>query len=694
MDEITSIAYNIGKDPAFYYEHVTNTPSSTSDMAKALSRYLVGNNFIEHLAFCRTAEPNTIYTPNGSRSLSEFMSSGLGVNRAYASEMIQQIHDQTETKLTVISDGSSSYITYCYPLPQLSAKPQAHVLMIIPATEVRPLFETLYLNASGSVSVFDMNADEIFSISNLNDEIDLSEFVRNGGAEENFTSASGNEYVLQKAVSESNGWTFVSVIRHSDTLSGLANKQLVFIALILLLLVIAIAVMLVSVISQYKPISNLAAQVADVKPAGAAADERAFLSETIAELRGDSEQKRKYETAFYEAEAASKAKSAFLSSMSHDIRTPMNAIVGMTAIARKHIGDAKYVDECLQKVQTSSDYLLDIINNVLDMSRIESGRIPISEEPLLIPVLIDSVVSLMTSAVDAKGQTLSVDMSGLKRPAVLGDGVHIVQVFVNILSNAVKFTPEGGKLSIGVSQSESGDETRGKYVFTFTDTGIGIAPEFISHVFDTFTRADDPSTSRTEGTGLGMAIAKKLADLMGGDIKCESELGAGTTFTVTLLMKYADDSAAAALLNEPERPRSNRSGGETEAPDLSGRRILLVEDNAMNREIAYRIISETRAEIISARDGSEAVGIFGESPSGHFDLIFMDIQMPVMNGYEATSAIRSMDRPDAKTVPIYAMTANTFDSDVRQVKSAGMNGHIGKPYNPAALYRVLAKALK
>ena len=373
--------------------------------------------------------------------------------------------------------------------------------------------------------------------------------------------------------------------------------------------------------------------------------------------------------------------------MSHDIRTPMNAIIGMTAIARKHIGDPDYVDECLKKVQISSDYLLDIINNVLDMSRIESGRIPIAEEPVLIPALIDSVVSLMASSVEVKSQTLKVNIGELKRPAVIGDSIHLVQVFVNILSNAIKFTPEGGTLKMDVSQSDYYDELNGKYIFSFSDTGIGIPKEFIEHVFDTFSRADEPTASRTEGTGLGMAIAKKLTELMGGSISCESELGHGTTFTVTMIMKYADYESAVSSEAASEREHTNVKEAVVE---LSGKKILLVEDNLMNREIARRIISETGAEVIEANDGKKAIEIFEKYEAGYFDLIFMDIRMPVMNGYDATAAIRSMDREDAKTIPIYAMTANTFDEDVRQVKEAGMNGHIGKPYNPITLYKVLA----
>ena len=696
MEEITSIAYNIGNDPAFYLEPVDDSPTSGREMSRMLARYLVGNSFIEHLAYCRTAEPDKIYISTGERSLSEFFTTSFGMEESAARWTIDQIYGENKTSIHVMGDGDGAYFTYTYPLPQLAEKPRAHVLMMIPVREVRPLLETLLVNGNGEAAVFDADGREIYSTGALDDELDLTAFVKNGSPEEAYKAPSGRRYVLQKVVSAENSWTYVSVVRHSDTLSGLANKQIAFIAFILLLLVAAIVIMLVSIISQYRPISNLAAQVADEQRSGDVGeeilDERALLKDTIATMKDDREQKQKYETAFYEAEAASKAKSSFLSSMSHDIRTPMNAIIGMTAIARKHIDDRDYVDDCLKKVQVSSDYLLDIINNVLDMSRIESGRIPIAREPVMIPALIDSVVSLMTSSVEAKAQKLHVDIGPLKQSCVLGDNIHIVQVFVNILSNAVKFTPEGGDITLTVRQADSDDPDTGRYIFTFTDTGIGIPPEFIGQVFDTFSRASGPVAARTEGTGLGMAIAKKLTELMDGTIRCESELGHGTTFTVEMAMPYADESEIIQPLTASGKQHGTHAG-ENGIADLTGKHILLVEDNAMNREIAKRIISETGADIIEADNGKEAVELFANHPEGYFDLIFMDIQMPVMNGYEATAAIRSMERADAASVPIYAMTANTFDEDVRQVKDAGMNGHIGKPYNPDTLFQALAHVL-
>lgn len=614
---------------------------------------------------------------------------------------------------------------------------------------------------------------------------------------------------MQQTVSEENGWIYVSAALNSELISALAGRQVIFIVLLLVLMLAAGVIMLVSIAVQYRPISNLAKDIDGGGDGKKIIDERTLLENRIAALRDDSEQKRLFETAYHEADAASKAKSAFLSNMSHDIRTPMNAIIGMTALAAKHTDDPGYVGDCLQKVKVTSDYLLDIINNVLDMSRIESGRVTLAEETVELPVLVDGIETILRPSVDARRQKLNIEAVNIRDERFIGDSVRISQIFVNILSNSVKFTPEGGSIGLVITQTGRSADGCADYVFLFTDNGVGMPPEFVGHVFDTFSRAEGAVSSKTEGTGLGMAIVRNLVALMGGTISCESEPGRGTTFTLKLHQKIAaddadgsdtaryaasevlvaggdgktrgsqlrvfaevgagvtdsaatlseaadairrgsydlvlinragddpfslsdlgkltslSDTAAFVLATDPSdmrRSEAEREGIDaftrlplfpstarnllnrrfdepetrenSEIIDLTGRRVLLTEDNVINREIARRMLGETGAEIVEASNGREAVEAFTGNPEGYFDVILMDLSMPVMNGHEAADAIRASKRSDALTVPIYAVTANTFDEDVRAVRAEGMNGHIGKPYTPEALYGALGEAIQ
>ena len=472
MDELSSIAYHIGADPVFYLEPLPDRAYSGYEMSSTLARYLVGNSFIEHLAYYRLSEPDKIYISSGERSLTEFFCTSFGMSREAAEENIRHIRASTQTDIRMIRYGKegNAFFSHLYPLPQLSAKPQAFVLALIPVKRVAPLLDTLLSDGDSAVAVFDAHGNEIYRKGTLDESFPLRDHALDGGAAEERIPFGGKRYILQRVISDSNGWTYVSVIRQNAALSGVANKQLVVIFLLLILVFVAISAMLLSIIVQYRSISKLADTVAgggaESEAGDAAVDERVLLSNTIASLKDDSLQKQKFETAYHEAEAASRAKSAFLSNMSHDIRTPMNAVIGMTAIALRHVDDPAYVRECLQKVQASSQYLLDIINNVLDMSRIESGRFTPAEETVELPALIDSLVALIEPAMEAKHQRLIVDRTAadLPQPAVIGDSVRLTQVFVNILSNAVKFTPDGGTVTLRVRQ-EAADEA-------------GSAPEF------------------------------------------------------------------------------------------------------------------------------------------------------------------------------------------------------------------------
>lgn len=501
---------------------------------------------------------------------------------------------------------------------------------------------------------------------------------------------------------------------------------------------------------------------------------------------------------------ANASKSEFLSKMSHDIRTPMNAIIGMTAIAGTHLDEPDRVSDCLNKITVSSKHLLSLINEVLDMSKIESGKIDLSEEEFNLSDLIQNLLIMIRPTAEAKGHLLNCHIVKIKHEDVIGDVMRLQQVFMNILGNAVKYTPPGGSLGIEITEKTSKAYGYGCYEFVFKDNGIGMSEEYLQRIFEPFSRAEDSRVSKIEGTGLGMTIALSIVRMMNGEIEIESEEGKGSKFTVTVFLKQQnrekedmaqfvdlpvlvvddnqDDCEAIcimlkdlgmkgkwvtngsdavesiwearrkqedffAVILDWKMPKMDGletakkirkeigdevpiiilsaydwSNVEAEAKqvgvsgfiskplfksklvylfkkiaseeksdgvsvdtlleqDFTGRRILLVEDNELNREIAQEIIGSTGVTVESAVDGKEALDIFIEKGEGYYDLIFMDIQMPVMNGHEAARAIRKLDRPDAAEIPIIAMTANAFAEDAMASKNAGMNEHIAKPLN-------------
>ena len=373
---------------------------------------------------------------------------------------------------------------------------------------------------------------------------------------------------------------------------------------------------------------------------------------------------------------ANAAKSDFLSRMSHDIRTPMNGIMGMTNIALSHLDDPERVEDCLRKIVISSRHLLNLVNEVLDMSQIESGRIDLAEERFSISEMIQDLVVILRSPIQEKGHELRVYPLQIEHDAVSGDGSRLRQVFVNILGNSVKYTPPGGLLEIEVREKESRQHGYGCYDFVFRDNGVGMTEEFVQQIFDPYSRAEDSRTSTIEGTGLGMTIAQNIVRMMGGSIAVQSKPGGGSQFTVTIFLRQEDGETAAPL-----------SGGE--APSFQGRRMLLVEDNELNREIACEILLDTGALVECAGNGKEALDLFLASAPGDYDVILMDIQMPVMNGHEATRAIRGLSRPDAATIPIVAMSANAFAEDIAASREAGMNEHITKPLDIPRLMQCL-----
>ena len=507
-----------------------------------------------------------------------------------------------------------------------------------------------------------------------------------------------------------------------------------------------------------------------------------------------------------EAQDANAAKEIFLSNMSHDIRTPMNAIVGMTALAKKHIDEKARVSDALGKIEVASAHLLSLINDVLDMSRINSGRMTLSEDLFSLGDLLHDTLTLVRPQSEQKHHDFQFTVGEIHAEDLYGDPLRLRQVFVNIISNAIKYTNDHGQIAVTVTQEKQ--EDRCVLIFQCRDSGIGMSEQFLKKIFDPFERVSSSTISKIEGTGLGMSIVKKLIDAMGGTIEIESQLQKGTAVTVRVPMRYervqvntaalenrrlliieadpdmqaiyrryltefdlrfdivsSSSDAISALTDADFRgacfdaviigksvehvgsifdlsaylkksyPQltivlisesnweeieylANRNGIEhfipvpffrkslinglnraleasgsedsaSSSPDLTGKHILLVEDNMINREIAQEILSVTNAAVDTAVDGREAVDAFVRSENGWYDLILMDIQMPVMDGYAATRAIRAAQRPDAKTIRIFAMTANTFAEDIAKARDAGMDGHIAKPIDINALMQVL-----
>lgn len=535
------------------------------------------------------------------------------------------------------------------------------------------------------------------------------------------------------------------------------------------------------------------------------------------EKKAEIESHKALKDAYRAAENASRAKTEFLSNMSHDIRTPMNAIVGLTAIAGANIESQDRVVECLGKITKSSRHLLGLINEVLDMARIESGRMSLAEEDFSLPELVDNLLTLTKPAIDEHKHQLEVHVEHIEHEAVCGDSLRIQQVFVNLMSNAVKYTPDGGNITLTIKEKPNGFSELGCYEFSIEDNGIGMTPEFQKIMFEPFSRADDHRTTKVQGTGLGMAIARNIVNLMNGDIQVESAPNKGTKITVTVYLKLQENEkeqekelldlpvlvvdddktcceSTVATLQEigiagewvltgkeaVERCAARHKTGrdyfavildwkmpemdgiatarrirecvgedvtiiiltsfdfseiEEEAravgvnafmakplfrsrltatlrqftsgkkeknarnyledfakENYAGKRILLVEDNALNREIATEIIGMTGVTIDIAENGKIAVEKVVEAPEKWYDLIFMDIQMPIMNGYEATAAIRALAGSRGK-VPIIAMTANAFAEDVQLAKNTGMNEHIAKPLDLNKLNDVLKQWL-
>ena len=399
------------------------------------------------------------------------------------------------------------------------------------------------------------------------------------------------------------------------------------------------------------------------------------------------EQDKNLRNALAAAEHANKAKTVFLNNMSHDIRTPMNAIIGFTALATAHIDNTELVLDYLKKIHTSGQHLLSLINDVLDMSRIESGSVEIEYAAVHLPDILNDLKTIIQGSSYSRQQKLSIDTQDILYEDIITDKLRLTQVLLNISSNAVKFTPAGGRISICVSEKPCNRDGFATVIFRVKDNGNGMSQEFRKHVFDSFSREHTVTENGIGGSGLGMAIANNIVDMRGGTIQVESEVGKGTEFTVAFECKIA----GAAVKQEPAPEPGDLIKSENQKPQVEskrnykGKKALLVEDNELNREIATAIIKEIGLDVDIAEDGTDAVNMMSSAEGRKYDLIFMDIQMPKMDGYTATREIRTLDDPKCANIPIIAMTANAFEEDRKKAIKAGMNGHIAKPISADAI---------
>ena len=385
------------------------------------------------------------------------------------------------------------------------------------------------------------------------------------------------------------------------------------------------------------------------------------------------------EIAVQQEAAANRAKRDFLFNMSHDIRTPMNAIIGYTTLAETNLTQPAKVADYLRKISTASQHLLSLINDVLDMSRIESGRVVLEQKPVHLPTLVQDVQDIIQSNVTAKGLSFAVDLAGVRDEDVVADPLRLQRILLNILSNAVKFTPSGGSITLRVVEKSGAPVGYGDYEFYVRDTGIGMSAEYQKHIFEQFSREETSTVSKTEGTGLGMPITKRLVEMMDGSIDLLSVQGQGTEFTVHLRLP---------LCGAPKKETPVAD------PEFAGMRLLVVEDNELNMEITTTVLEEAGFVVDQAVNGQAALEKIATAAPGQYALVLMDIQMPVMDGYEATRRIRALPNPAKAQIPIVAMTANAFAEDRENALAAGMNEHIAKPFDIHTLLWKLAEILK
>ncbi len=407
-------------------------------------------------------------------------------------------------------------------------------------------------------------------------------------------------------------------------------------------------------------------------------------------------------TAKENAEYANRAKSEFLSNMSHDIRTPMNAIIGFTTIANSHMDDRDKVQDCLNKIGASSNHLLSLINDILDMSKIESGKLQMNEQECNISKVLENLINMIQSQIHAKDLEFFVKTGDVEHENIIVDPLRLNQVLINILGNAIKYTDAGGSVTLMFEELPSGDPSIGNYRISVKDTGIGMSKEYLPYVFDVFSRERNSTVSKIQGTGLGLAITKSIVEMMGGSISVESELGEGSEFIILFPAKIVDGPGASP---RPEQLVGHRtlvtdedfeicgSVSKEKVRQLEGMRLLVAEDVELNAEIIIEILGEVGVKVDIAPNGREAVDMLKKSSPGYYDAILMDVQMPILDGYEATREIRSLEDPAYSRIPIIAMTANAFEEDKAEALNAGMDVHMSKPLDVDVLMKTLGNLL-
>lgn len=390
-----------------------------------------------------------------------------------------------------------------------------------------------------------------------------------------------------------------------------------------------------------------------------------------------------------------RAETIFLNSISHDIRTPLNVIIGYTALASAHVNEAQEVKKYLSKIETASNHLLLLINDVLDMSHIESGTLKLEHAPVYLPDVLENLKAIIQTDSSAKQLKFCADTKNMVHKNVITDKLRLNQVLLNILENAVKYTRPGGKICFQIQELKGQEPGFAKYEFRVKDTGIGMSEEFIAHIFESFSREQTSTVSGIEGIGLGMAIVKKIVERMDGTIAVKSRQGKGTEVTVILPFKVSGQPNEWEANTRKKIVQIQRFSEDKNFENLfKGKKILLTEDNELNREIAVELLKEEGFILDTAEDGTIAVEKMRTAKPGQYDLILMDIQMPIMDGYEATRQIRKLENPETANIPIVAITANAFEEDRQKALEAGMNEHVSKPIDMERLLEIMKKVLK